>query len=175
MAIQPVHTESVYQGRFVELVVHTLRTRSGKEYKKEVLQHPGAVIILPVAPDGRIVFIRNQRVSVHEELLELPAGTLERGEDPALCAGRELIEETGYHAGKIESLGWFYTSPGILSEKMYVFVATDIVAGAQELEDYEEIKVELFTRPEIERMLLDNTIRDAKTIATLHKYWLKGR
>jgi len=133
-----------------------------------------------VAPDGRIVLIKNQRHNVFETLLELPAGTIERDapahtEDPSLCAERELTEETGYTATKIEPFGWFYTSPGILTEKMYAFVATGLTPGQQQLDENEEIQVELFTADRIFELIHQNRIVDAKTIATLLKYLVGGK
>jgi ADP-ribose pyrophosphatase len=136
------------------------------------------VIILAVADDGRIVMIKNRRHTVFETLLELPAGTLERdargvAEDPAGCAARELTEETGYTAKRITPFGWFYTSPGILTEKMFAFLARDITVGPQQLEDNEQIQVVLLTRDEVLREISENRIVDAKTIATLLKYLIR--
>ncbi len=165
------------------LVVRPVTSNSGRTLQREVVLHPGAVIILPVLEGGenpRIVLIRNRRHTVRQDLLELPAGTLEPAsppqtghEDPALCAARELTEETGYAAGSIRPLGWFYTSPGILTEKMYAFVATDLAAGTQDLEDNEQIRVEILTRTEILQLIEENRIVDAKSIATLLRYFSK--
>jgi len=163
--------EVIYRGQRVDLVLRRMTTSSGTVRQREVLVHPGAVIILPLLADGRVVMIRNRRHTVLDELWELPAGTLEKGEDPQLCAGRELIEETGYTAGQIDPLGWFYTSPGILTEKMYVFVATQLSQGQQELEDNEQIRVEPVGTDQLRTMIRANQIVDAKTIATLLKYF----
>jgi ADP-ribose pyrophosphatase len=169
----------IFHGNRVDFVLRQMTTAGGKQITREVCLHPGAVIILPVLDDGRIVLIRNRRHTVFETLLELPAGTLERDaagktEDPAGCAARELTEETGYTAEKIEPFGWFYTSPGILTEKMYAFLATGLKAGAQQLEETEEIQTEVFEPAEILRLIRENQIVDAKSIATLLKY-LVGR
>jgi ADP-ribose pyrophosphatase len=171
--------EVVYEGERATLVLRKVRTNSGEERVREVCLHPGAVIILPVTEAGEIVLIKNRRHTVFEELLELPAGTLERDEsgateDPALCAARELTEETGYTAEVIEPFGWFYTSPGILTEKMYAFVARGLKAGAQALEDNEQIQVVRHTEGEVLALIRENRIVDAKTIATLLRY-LMGR
>ena len=167
----------LFHGPRVDFILRPVNLRSGGSVLKEVVLHPGAVIILPVLNDGRIVMIRNRRHTLDEVLLELPAGTLERdeyavSEDPLGCAGRELIEETGYRAGKIESVGWFYTSPGILTEKMWAFVATELEQGRQELEENEQIEVELVSREDAIRFIRENRIVDAKTIATLLKYFI---
>jgi len=165
----------IYTGQRVELVLRKVRTNSGNQITREVCLHPGAVIILPIAANGDIVMIRNRRHTVFEELLELPAGTLERKadgmpEDPALCAARELTEETGYTGQQIEPFGWFYTSPGILTEKMYAFLARGLTAGMQDLEDNEQIRVELVSPDRALALIRENRIVDAKTIATLLKY-----
>jgi ADP-ribose pyrophosphatase len=167
----------VFHGNRVDLVLRPVRTRAGGVKKKEVVLHPGAVLILPVLDDGGIVFVRNRRHTVGQTLLELPAGTLERDEagnveDPLICAGRELTEETGYRAAKVEPLGWFYTSPGILTEKMYVFLATGLTAGVQELDDSEQIEVAVLSPEQVRRQISENLLVDAKSIATLLKYFM---
>jgi ADP-ribose pyrophosphatase len=171
--------ELIYHGPRVDFVMRPTRGTSGQTRMREVVLHPGAVIVLPVLEDGRIVMIKNRRHTVNQTLLELCAGTLERDadavpEDPAGCAARELTEETGYHAARIEPLGWFYTSPGILTEKMYAFLATGLIAGRQALEDNEQIEVVRVTPAEVLRLIRENEIVDAKSIATLLKY-LIGR
>jgi len=163
----------IHKGGRVDLLMRTVTTNSGKTQTREVVLHQGAVIILPVLEDGRVVLIRNRRHTIMDTLVELPAGTLERGEDPAVCAARELTEETGYTADRIEPLGWFYTSPGILTEKMYAFVATGLKKGTQGLEDNEQIEVVPTERAEVMRMIEENVIVDAKTIATVLKYFIR--
>ena len=157
------------------LVVRPMRSTSGNILQREVVVHPGAVIILPILEGGRIVMIRNRRHTVGQELLELPAGTLERKadgtpEDPALCSARELTEETGYQAATIRPFGWFYTSPGILTEKMYAFIATGLTPGEQALEDAEQIRVEVLEEAVVRRLIRENRIVDAKSIATVLRY-----
>ena len=152
------------------MVLRTVTTTSGKQLEREIVVHPGAVTILPVLRDGRLVLIRNLRHTVGEELWELPAGTLEKGEDPARCAERELTEETGYHATEIIPFGWFYTSPGILTEKIFAFIGAGLSAGPQALEDNESIQVEIVTPDRTLAMIRENKIVDAKTIAVVLKY-----
>ncbi len=121
-------------------------------------------------PDERVVLIRNYRYAVGAALLELPAGTLEKNEDPMNCAGRELLEETGYLATRISPLLTFYTSPGILGEKMYAFAAYDLHQSQASPEEGEEIQVLPVTWAEAMDMLKNREIQDAKTIATLLTY-----
>jgi len=115
--------------------------------------------------DGEVV----QRDFIHY----MPAGLLEDGEPPEVCAARELTEETGYTAGKIEKLGRFFTGPGTTDEVMHAYLATELTDGPQKLETYEEIAVEVLPQRDIRRMVADGGIHDAKTIAALALYWLK--
>ncbi len=160
----------VYRGSRVSMALRKVRLASGKEIQREVVLHPGAVIILPILADGRVVLIKNVRHTVGESLWELPAGTLESGEDPAHCARRELEEETGYHAAEMRPLGWFYTSPGILTEKMYAFIATDLTSGPQALEENENISVQPMPISEVIELIQSNDIVDGKTIAVVLRY-----
>jgi ADP-ribose pyrophosphatase len=140
---------------------------------REVVVHPGAVTILPVLEDGSIVMIHNFRHAVDQELVELPAGTLEPGESPADCAARELEEETGYVAGRIEPLCEFFTTPGITDERMLAFLATDLTPSQQNLDDGEEIRVEVMARERVRQQLAAGEFRDGKTIAILSTYFLR--
>ena len=146
----------------------------GRPVVREVVVHPGAVTILPLLDDGRIVLIRNQRLTIGQELLELPAGTLEPGEPPRDCALRELEEETGYRADTISPLCEFYTTPGICTERMWVFVARDLTHTQQNLQGAEQIRVCVLTIDEVRRMLRAGEIEDGKTIAALGTYLLRA-
>lgn len=125
----------------------TVARPNGRAVEREVVRHPGAVVIVPIlegktpSDPKRVVAIRNYRISVGARLLEFPAGTLEAGEDPSACAGRELIEETGYEAATLAPLGWFHTTPGLTDEKMYAFAATSLQHIGQDLEEDEDIEV----------------------------------
>jgi ADP-ribose pyrophosphatase len=146
---------------------HWYRTSDGASYSRETVVHPGAVTIVPLLEADRVCLIRNFRPSVGRTLVELPAGTLEPAEDPAAAASRELREETGYRAGTIELLTSFYMSPGILSERMFVFLATDLAGGPARLEAGEQIEPLIVAWPEAVAMALDGRIEDAKTLAAL--------
>lgn len=141
---------------------------------RDIVRHPGAVAVVPVLDDGRLVLIRNRRDAVDAWLFELCAGKLERGEDPAAAAGRELEEETGYVATTIEKLGEFYTSPGFADELMRVFEARGLRPSAQRLEEDERIVVEIRTVDETMDMIASGEIRDGKTLAGL-LLWLRRR
>ena len=141
---------------------------------RDVVVHPGAVVILPILSNDRFIMIRQFRRAIDEELWELPAGTLEPDEKPIVTAARELEEETGYRAGRIDPLIDFYPSPGILTERMYAFVATELEHVGQRLDGGEEIEVEILPRDGIRRMLIGGEFHDAKTIATLGLWFLRG-
>lgn len=149
----------------------------GREVNREFVIHPGAVVILPILADEaageKIVMIRQMRHAVGEMMLELPAGTLEQGEDAAACAARELEEETGYRAGSIDPLLDFYTSPGVMSERMSVFVAGDLTHVGQNLDDTEEIDVCCMPLGDVADLLIKGRLRDGKTIAALGTYFLQ--
>lgn len=144
----------------------------GDPIHRDVVVHPGAVVTLPLLTDGRIVMIRNFRYCVDQELWELPAGTIEPNEPPIETACRELEEETGYRAGTMTPLMEFFTSPGICTELMRAFVATELTYVGQDLQGGERIEVERITVDEARRRLLDAEFRDGKTIAVLGHYFL---
>ncbi|MFO7310835.1 MAG: NUDIX hydrolase [Bacillota bacterium] len=142
----------------------------GVEREFTFLPHPGAVLILP-EQDGRIALIRQLRPAVDEHLWELPAGTLQPDEDPAVAAARELAEETGLRAATWKFLGRYYLAPGYSTELMHLYLARDLTAGAPNYDEGEDIEeVAWFTPSELAAMVRDGRIRDAKTIAALY-YW----
>jgi ADP-ribose pyrophosphatase len=163
----------VFKGRVAEFHRVGVRMPDGRVVQRDFVHYSGAAVILPVLGDGSIVMIRNYRFAVEEPLLELPAGMIDGQELPEATAARELIEETGYTAGRIEPLGSFFTGPGTTDERMYAYLASDLQAGSQRLEAYEQIRVEAHPAEEVRRMVADGTIHDAKTIAALALYWLK--
>ena len=166
-----VEKQVVYEGRRIRLEIHHLdQERTGKRLRKEVVVHPGAVVILPFLDDGRLLLIRNRRYTVGETLIELPAGTLEKSEDPINCAGRELLEETGYLARRMKPLPGFYASPGILTERMHLFAAYDLAHQGQALEADEEIEVLPTRLADAVEMIRTGQIQDAKTIAAILMY-----
>lgn len=142
----------------------------GRRWEHEVIVHPGAAVVLPILPDGRVLLIANQRPTVRGELLELPAGTLEDGESPRACAARELVEETGWQAGRLEPLVEFYSSPGICTERMHVFLASELVPGAPAREADEVIRTVPMDWEEVHRALAAGRIQDGKTLVGLLYY-----
>lgn len=160
--------ETIYSGRVVTLELDRVALPGGGETLREVVRHRGAAVVLPVLDDGRIVMVRQYRYPVAASLLELPAGTLEPGEEPGRCAARELVEETGYRAAALSPLGRFYSAPGYTDELLHAMLATGLepAAGADP-DDDELIEIELVEPAELLRRISSGEIRDAKTIATV--------
>jgi ADP-ribose pyrophosphatase len=163
--------ELLYSGPLFDVARVTFEGQGGSEIVRDVIEHRGAAVILPLLDDGRVVLIRNVRHSVGKVLWELPAGTLEAGEAPEACAAREVEEETGYRAGTLAPLTEFFASPGILNERMHGFLATDLVQTTQSLDHDEEIEVFPIPQWQVRDMIKDGHIEDAKTIALL-LYWM---
>lgn len=163
-------SQRVFQGVRFDVHAVELPGKEGRTVRREFIAHPGAVVILPLLDERRIVMIRNDRFAVGQQLWELPAGTLEPGEPPQVTAGRELIEETGYRAENIQPLTQFFTSPGICNERMYAYVASDLEFVGQNLDESEKIVVEIMEWDRIMPMIKDGKICDAKTLTTLLFY-----
>ncbi|HUH78567.1 MAG TPA: NUDIX hydrolase [Methanoregula sp.] len=158
----------IYRGRRLSIEKKTVHLRSGKEREK-IIVHPGsAVAILPVDGD-RCKLLRQYRYAVGKEIVEAPAGTMEEGEEPVETARRELIEETGFAARTMIPRGWIYTTPGFTDERIYLFEARDLFPSSEFSRDEdEEIEVFDVPFPEIDTMIRDGTIVDAKTICLFH-------
>ena len=164
------NSDILFQGRLFRVERAVQMMPDGSRHQREVVRHPGAVVILPLMDDGRVCFVRNYRVAVEEALIELPAGTLEPGEDPDETAVRELAEETGYRAGRIEPLLTFWMSPGILDERMHLYLARDLQPGPMALEAGEAIEPLLCTFEEALEMARRGDIHDSKTLVGLLYY-----
>jgi ADP-ribose pyrophosphatase len=159
-----IASERVFEGRVVALRVDDVRLPNGRETKREVVEHKGAVAIVPLLPGNRVVLIRQWRYAVEEELLEIPAGTLEPGEEPLACAHRELAEETGYRAARLEPIASFYTSPGFTNERLHLFLATGLEPAAIASDEDELIEVVTIPWTEAMAMCADGRIVDGKTL-----------
>ena len=161
-----IDSKKVFSGRVFDVTVDTVR-EADRTYIREVVHHPGSAVILPAFDDDTVGFVRQYRHPAVKYLLELPAGTLNDREPPEVGAARELEEELGMIAGRLEKLAEFFVSPGFCEEKMWIYLATDLVPTAQKLEDDELIEI---VRLPIERalqMISDGEIEDAKTIIGL--------
>ncbi|MFW6059574.1 MAG: NUDIX hydrolase [Phycisphaeraceae bacterium] len=162
--------ERVLAGVRFDVYALELARRGGGSSRREVVVPADAVVVVPMLDDGRVALIRNERFAVGRSLLELPAGTLEEGEEPAACAARELTEETGYVAARVEALTSFYTSPGFCTERMHAYVATGLRFEGQSLDETERIEVEPMALDAALRAVREGEVEDAKTIAALLFY-----
>jgi ADP-ribose pyrophosphatase len=155
--------ETVYRGRVFDISVSGI-SEGSIEYKREIINHHGSAVIIPVFADRTVALVRQYRHAAREYLLEIPAGTLNQGENPEIGAIRELEEEIGVTAKRIEKLTEFYVSPGFLTEKMHLFMATELVETAQNLDDDEILSIERYSFPELFAKIKTGEIVDAKTM-----------
>ena len=158
-----VDTKTIFRGRVIEVSVDTV-SEGEITYEREVVHHAGSAVIVPVFDDGTIALVRQYRHPAQRYLLEVPAGTLERGEAPEKGAARELEEELGLVCGRLEKLSEFFVSPGFCEEKMWVYLATELTETEQRLEDDEVIEVVRIPFSQALGMITTGEIEDAKTI-----------
>lgn len=156
-----------FEGWRIRVRTDRILNPDGKEITRDVVEHPGAVTLVARPTPAEVILVRQYRHPTGEELLELPAGTCEEGEDPASTARRELEEETGYSAADIRHLATFYTAPGFTNELMHLFEAARLTRKQQRLDDDEFIDVVRVHRDDALGMIADGRIRDAKTIVGL--------
>jgi ADP-ribose pyrophosphatase len=164
-----VSGQRFYDGRVVKLDVDQVRLPDGHQTTREVIRHPGATVIVPLLPDGRVLMIRQYRYAAGQELLELPAGTLDPTDpDPLACAKRELVEETGHSAAVWVPLGSFYTTPGFTTELIHCFLARELSPSTEHTGDEDE-RIEIVTLPLSSALTLarQGQMRDAKTMVGL--------
>jgi ADP-ribose pyrophosphatase len=156
-------SEPLYEGKLVKLYKDTVELPDGQRAYREIVKHPGAVAMVPLLPDGRVLLVRQYRTAAQRVLLEIPAGTLEPGEDPLEAAARELQEETGYRPGRLVRLGAEYTAPGYTSELIHLFLATELETARLEADDDEFIEVVSLPFEEALRRVVAGEIPDGKT------------
>lgn len=161
-----IDSKKVFSGRVFDVTVDTVR-EADHTYIREVVHHPGSAVILPAFDDDTVGFVRQYRHPAVKYLLELPAGTLNDRERPEAGAARELEEELGVIAGRLEKLAEFFVSPGFCEEKMWIYLATDLAPTAQKLEDDELIEIVRLPIDRALQMISDGEIEDAKTIIGL--------
>lgn len=156
-------SEEVYHGRIIDVSVYTIR-EGELTYKREVVHHPGGAGVVAVFDDSTVALVKQYRHPAVRYLLEIPAGRLAPPERPEECAARELEEEIGVRAGRMERLAEFFTTPGFCEEKLWVFLATDLIETQQALEGDEQLEIVRVTFPRAFEMISDGEIEDAKTI-----------
>jgi len=160
-------TRDVYRGRIVHLALERVRLPNDHVVELEVVHHRGAAAVVPLLDDGRVALVRQYRHAASGWLLEVPAGTLAAGEAPEACAAREIAEETGYRAQRLEPLGWVWTTPGFTDERIWLYLATGLEPGGQTLDDDEVLAVELLPFADAVARAEAGEICDGKSVCAL--------
>ena len=171
--VEVLSSQSIYQGKVVHLRLDRVREPGGVVAVREVVEHVGSVVVLPILPDGQVVLVRQYRHAVRQSLWELVAGGINKGETPRRAAARELQEEAGFGARRLKTLFDFYPSPGILSERMFLVEARDLQKTQARPEEDEFIRVGSFTPTQLRTLIHQKRIKDGKTLVGLA--WLLDR
>ena len=167
MPFELIRSETLLQGRAFKIRRDYLKTPNGRETRLEIIEHGGSVVLIPIDDDGNLLFVRQYRHAVGKDLLELPAGTRDNDEPFEECAAREIREETGMQAGKLQKVGEFYLAPGYSSEFMVVFLATGLKDNPLDADDDEFLQVEKIPLKQAIQMAERGDIPDAKSLAAL--------
>ena len=165
-----ISSRDIYAGRVIKLRVDEIEVKPGLNVRREVIEHPGAVVIVPVDAEGRILWIKQHRYAAGRELLELPAGTLEPEEAPERTAFRELIEETGFRAAEWKRLGGFYSAPGFCGEYLHAYLATVLTPDSADGDEDEDITLAPLSLDESLARIDAGEIEDAKSLASIFLY-----
>lgn len=165
-----INTESLYKGKIIDLEVQEVQLPNGAFSKREIVNHPGAVAVICITEENKMVMVRQYRKALRKSIIEIPAGKLDPGETPENCAKRELEEETGIIAGSLIKCDSFYTSPGFANELVYVFEAEDLSAGKIHTDEDEFVVRIDVTLSEAKDLIKNGEIHDAKTIYAI-QYW----
>lgn len=160
-------TRTIYRGRKIDLALKTIRLADGSETTREVVLHPGAVALVPFIDRDHVCLVNNYRYAIDRELLEVPAGTIDAGESPNETAERELREETGYTARTVRPVADWFVSPGVMNERMYLYVCEDLTLGETEHQPDERLKPVILPWDDAVRRVLAGEIVDAKTIVAI--------
>jgi ADP-ribose pyrophosphatase len=160
-------SREIYRGRTFDVDVDKVRLPNGREAELELVHHRGAAALVPLFEDGTVLLVRQYRYATGGYLLEIPAGKLDNNESPETCASRECEEETGYRPGRLEPLGWIWTTPGFADEKIWLYLATDLEKVEQGLEDDEVLSLEKMPLAEAVEKAARGEIHDAKSAVAL--------
>ena len=167
MAFKLIKSETLLTGRVFTIRRDLVKTPDGRETKFDIIEHGGSVLIVPIDHDGNLLFVRQYRHAAGIDLLELPAGTLDEGEEPDVCAARELREETGYAADRLDKAGQFYLAPGYSTEFMHVYIARDLRLDPLQADADEFLSLETIPLARAIEMAERGEIPDAKSLAGL--------
>ncbi len=160
----------IFQGKIIDLKVEDVRLPDGSTSTREIVVHPGAVAVIAVNQNNKLIFVKQFRKAIEQVLLEIPAGKLESGEDPKICAIRELEEETGYRCNRIKHIMDFYSTPGFTNEKIHLYYAWDLVKKTTKTDDDEFLEVVELSINEIRELMDTNNIKDSKTLIAMLYY-----
>lgn len=170
MDYEVVKSSKVYDGKILRVFSDEIAMPDGRTATREVVEKNNASAIVPVDSDGNIILVRQYRHPARDMVLEIPAGTFEKDEDPYDCAMRELEEEIGYKAGGLTYVNWTYCSVGVCTEKIYIYIADDLKEGRQHLDADEFIEIERYSLKDCISMIFDGTITDSKTVMGILAY-----
>lgn len=162
-----LHSKIVFQGKVLTLKCDTVALPNGAEATREIVEHPGAVAVVPFTDDGGIVLVKQYRYPVGRIMLEIPAGKLDKGENPDDGAKRELAEETGYIAGKLTKIASVFTTPGFTNEMIHIYTAENLTFAEMHPDEDEFLNVELYNKLQVKQMIADGSICDAKSMVGL--------
>jgi ADP-ribose pyrophosphatase len=168
MSYETIQSSKMFQGRAFDVRVDEVRLPNGASTSLDIVEHVNAVTILPIDSDGQIWFVRQYRHPTGEEILELPAGTLEAGEDPSACAHREIQEEIGMGAGSLVKIGSYFLAPGYSTEYMFVYLATDLFPSTLPQDEDEFLTVVRHPLSRVFECVRSGELQDAKTLASLY-------
>jgi ADP-ribose pyrophosphatase len=162
-----ISSQTIYDGRIIRVKVDEVLLPNGKTAKREIVNHQGAVAVMALTDDGKMIAVRQFRKPLERSIVEIPAGKLEPGEDPLTCAIRELEEETGYQADQFTHISSFYTSPGFADELLHLYLATGLKKGESRPDEDEFVEVMELTLEEAHQLHRSGEIRDAKTVMAI--------
>jgi len=174
LAEETLSSKVLFDGRAIKVRVDTVRRPDGRRTTREIVEHAAVIAVIPVDNDGNVLLVRQFRKPVEKELLEIPAGGIDPGEDAEAAVIRELQEEIGFRPGRVERLGGFYSAPGYATEYIHLYLAADLVPGRLHAEDTEEIKLVRVPLAQVPELIASGKIEDAKSIAGL-LYYLEFR
>ena len=172
--VKQIRRDVLYEGKVFDLVVDQVEYPSGNKGIREIARHPGGAVVVPMLDDGRVILVKQLRYPFGRHILEVPAGKLNRGEDPLTAAARELEEETGWVAGHLEKLTSIYTTPGFCDEELHIYLGTDLresPAGHKREEGESNMTIHMMSLSEAVAMIERGELRDSKTIVGLLMVW----
>lgn len=164
---KPLNSTRLFEGKIINLRRDEVQLPSGRTATREVVEHPGAVAVVPITKEGQVILVRQFRHPIGKIILEVPAGKLDPNEKPEDCALRELAEETGFVANKLRKLTSMYTTPGFSNEVIHLYLAEELIESDQQPDEDEFIKTEKYTPEQIRQMIATGDICDAKSLVAL--------